>query len=130
VIWSGGVICPADPAKMYVPGTTKELIDANARIWAQLMPELTQQEAWRTDNLDLFVPTQVATWILRNLSKTTGFPLERIVEVIGKWGNCGAANVPLAAYDARQRGLLKEGIKVLFFSGGVGYNFGMVSIIW
>lgn len=130
VIWSGGVAYPADPDKMFVPGTTKALIDANQWISAEIMGELMKDDTWRMDDVDLLVPTQVATWLLRNISKQSGFPMERIVNVVSKWGNCGAANVPLAAYEAREKGLFREGKKILFFSGGVGYTYGMVNIIW
>ena len=45
VIWGGGVIYPADQSRMYIPGTTKKLIDMHQDVTRNFIPQVMQKKA-------------------------------------------------------------------------------------
>ncbi len=128
VIWGGGVAYPGDPEKMYVPGTTKALVDAAGEA-PEAIPDFLSSCGWTLDDLDYIVPTQVAQWIVTHISKAMNMDLDRFVQIVKHCGNVGAANVPLAAYQALQDGRLHEGSRILMVGGAVGANIGMMTAV-
>jgi 3-oxoacyl-[acyl-carrier-protein] synthase-3 len=49
---------------------------------------------------------------------------------IDKYGNTTAASVPLALYDARRAGLVREGSLVCLAAFGAGFTWGSALIRW
>lgn len=131
VVWGGGVRYPHDPDKMYIPGTTKVIVDEQRNLGKHLLPILEEQLGWnfQTD-IDHYVPTQVAKWINQSMSKELHFPIEKIVQVVEKYGNVGASNIPIALVEAIESGKLKRGDRVLMTGVGVGINIAAVAMVY
>lgn len=127
VMWGGGVIYPREPEKMFIPGTTKNLVDKQMIIGHEYIHNMLEKEQWTLDEVDCIIPSQVAKWIIDKTKQTLNITDDKIVNVINKWGNVGAANIPLATYEARKLGKLKKGSKVIFYGGAVGFNVGCIT---
>ena len=136
VVWGGGVMYPRDPEKMYVPGTTKGIVDKQKEIYAGLLPKIKDIFGMTFAEADCIIPTQVAKWIIYNVadvfSKEMNLPAEdfikKIVSVVDKYGNVGSSNVPIAAYEALQNGMVKPYSKTFCISVGVGISEGILSV--
>lgn len=136
VVWGGGVIYPRDPDKMYIPGTTKQIVDKQREVFAEVFPKFNEIFGMKIDDVDCFIPTQVAKWLIQNGAKSfsamfgldINLYLDKTITTIDKYGNVGAANIPIAAYDAQQEGLIAENKKAFFMSVGVGISEAMMTI--
>lgn len=131
VVWGGGVRYPHDPSKMFIPGTTKVIVDEQRNLGKHLLPMLSTEIGWDfAKDIDYYIPTQVAKWINQSMSQELGFPMEKIVQVVEKYGNVGASNIPIALVELIESRKLKRGDKVLMTGVGVGINIGTIAMIY
>lgn len=128
VIWSGGVAYPADPERMYVPGTTKSLVDAATNA-PEVIGRILEMTGWSIKDLDYVVPTQVAKWIVSHTGKALGIGTSKFIEIVKDCGNMGASNVPVAACFAVEDGRLTETAKILMVGGAVGANIAVMTAV-
>ncbi|KAA3605225.1 MAG: beta-ketoacyl-ACP synthase III [Planctomycetota bacterium] len=88
--------------------------------------EVLNQVGWSTDDIDLFVPHQANIRILHSVAKSLGFPLEKVYINVQDYGNTGSASVPLALWEARNKGMVPAGSKVLLTAFGAGFHWAAV----
>lgn len=130
VMWGGGVVYPHDADKMFIPGTTKALVERTITDGQKMIKKTVKETGWPTDAPYFFVMTQAAQWVTDRLAKDLDIAEDKIIRVYQKYGNVGAANVPLAAYDAIQQSKINEGDNVVLYSAGVGLSLGCITIKW
>jgi 3-oxoacyl-[acyl-carrier-protein] synthase-3 len=82
------------------------------------------------DEIDLFVLHQANGRIVAAVAEGLGVEPERVLDVIAEMGNTSAASIPLALAEARERGLLADGAKVLLGAVGAGFTWGAVVVEW
>jgi 3-oxoacyl-[acyl-carrier-protein] synthase-3 len=82
------------------------------------------------DDIDLFVLHQANGRILTSVREALGVDADRMLDVIAEVGNTSAASIPLGLAEARERGLLHDGSKVLLGAVGAGFTWGAVVIDW
>ena len=128
VIWGGGVAFPGDPEKMYIPGTTKAIIDQIMGM-TDYIPQILKKSGWTLEDIDYVVPTQVAKWIVKHIRESLGLDEDKIIQIVKTTGNMGASNVPVAADFALKDGRLKKGSKILMIGGAVGVNLAMMTAV-
>ncbi|MFN2582094.1 MAG: 3-oxoacyl-[acyl-carrier-protein] synthase III C-terminal domain-containing protein, partial [Candidatus Dormibacteria bacterium] len=57
-------------------------------------------------------------------------PMERFVLNVDRFGNTGAASIPLALADADASGRLEAGARVLMVGFGAGATWGGIALEW
>ncbi|PWJ43762.1 3-oxoacyl-ACP synthase III family protein [Sediminitomix flava] len=92
-------------------------------------------EALKTNNLspediDLLVPHQANMRITQFIQKKMGFPNEKVVNTITKYGNTTAASIPMALYNAYKEGRVKEGDLLCLAAFGSGFTWASALIRW
>lgn len=75
------------------------------------------------DQIALVVPHQANLRILNAVAKALDLPPERLYVNVQEYGNTGSASVPLALWEARQKGRAKPGDLVLLTSFGAGLHW-------
>jgi 3-oxoacyl-[acyl-carrier-protein] synthase-3 len=75
-------------------------------------------------DIDIVVPHQASKLGLRLMARHYGFGEENLVSVIERYGNCVAASIPGALYEAVVSGRLQRGQKVLLLGTGAGLSIG------
>jgi len=78
------------------------------------------------DDIALVVPHQANLRILEAFSREAGIPLERVFVNIDRYGNTGAATIPIALDEAAESGRLPADAPVLLVSFGAGATAGAV----
>jgi 3-oxoacyl-[acyl-carrier-protein] synthase-3 len=78
----------------------------------------------------LFVSHQANRRIIEAAADRLGFPSERVIINMARYGNTTAATIPLALRDAICEGKLKKGDLVLLASVGAGFTIGSVLLRW
>jgi 3-oxoacyl-[acyl-carrier-protein] synthase-3 len=81
-------------------------------------------------DIDLYVLHQANARIISAVREALGVEPERMLDVIAEVGNTSAASIPIALAEARERGLLSDGSKVLLGAVGAGFTWGAVVVDW
>jgi 3-oxoacyl-[acyl-carrier-protein] synthase-3 len=81
-------------------------------------------------NISLLVPHQVNQRIIDSALEATGFPPERVVVNLDRYGNTSAASVPIALDEALRGGRAKTGDTILLvaFGGGLTWSSTLVTL--
>ncbi len=81
------------------------------------------------DQVQLVVPHQASGPGLRLLEQS-GFPSNRIVNIVADYGNCVAASIPMALAVAVQDGRIARGDHVLLVGTAAGVSLGAALLRW
>jgi 3-oxoacyl-[acyl-carrier-protein] synthase-3 len=82
------------------------------------------------DDIALLVPHQVNQRIIDSAVEATGFPKDRVMTNLCRYGNTSAASVPIALDEAIREGKCKVGDTVLLaaFGGGLTWSSALVTL--
>jgi 3-oxoacyl-[acyl-carrier-protein] synthase-3 len=94
-----------------------------------MFKQLFEQTGVGMEAIDLVVPHQPSKPGIELLGRW-GFPPERVVDVVGEYGNCIAASMPMALATAHADGRIKRGSRVLLIGTGAGLSIGMAILEW
>lgn len=76
------------------------------------------------ENIAYFIPHQANIRIIDSVAKSLNLPREKLILSVHKYGNTGAASIPMAICDALSEGKLKKGDLLLLDSFGSGFTWG------
>ena len=127
VIWGGGVIYPKSSDKLFVPGTVKKLTDMHKKIAENFIPPVLEKTGWKVSDIDCFLPTQIANWVVKNVRETLNAREDQFYEVIAETGNVGACNIALTSCMARDAGRIGKGSNIAMVGGAAGMSVGMIT---
>ena len=92
--------------------------------------EIMRMLKWDISEIDLIIPHQVSSHIIKNLFyDRLGMPPEKVFWSFPRHGNVGAASMPVAVCEAFKEGQLKSGDKVLLVGGSGGFGVGIMGLI-
>ena len=93
--------------------------------------EAILEECERTvEDVDVYVPHQANVRIIDHAARKLGFPQEKTVVNVNKYGNTSSGSIPLALADAADDGRLEPGKLVLLTGMGAGLTWGSALIEW
>lgn len=81
-------------------------------------------------DIDRFIPHQANARIIESAARRLDLPPDKVFMNIHKYGNTGAASVPIALYEARETGFVKPGDSVALVGFGAGLAWGAAIIYW
>ena len=87
---------------------------------AQSSTELLSNSGFSLNDIDWVVPHQANLHMIQGLIRKLGFPDERTVQTVKKYGNTSGASVGMALHELRTKYPVKSGDKVLLISAGGG----------
>ena len=82
------------------------------------------------EEIDVYVPHQANVRIIDYAARKLGFPTEKVVVNVDRYGNTSSASIPLALADAADDGRLVPGSLVLMTGMGAGLTWGSALIEW
>lgn len=74
------------------------------------------------EKIDLFLSHQPVHWAHGVWRDLVNIPSENSYQTFAKYGNIASATVPINLFEAKQKGMLKEGDHLLIMSPGAGEN--------
>lgn len=80
----------------------------------------------RLDDVALIVPHQANLRILQTFARLVDVPWERVFVNIDRYGNTGAATIPLALHEAAAEGIIRHGHPALLVGFGAGATAGAI----
>ena len=81
-------------------------------------------------DIDLMIPHQANVRIIDYAAKKLGFPREKIIVNVDRYGNTSSGSIPLALADAALDGRLRPGSLVLMTGMGAGLTWGSALMEW
>lgn len=85
--------------------------------------DVLQQAGVTKDDIDWIIPHQANKRIIDNVCKRCGFDAEHVYINIQEYGNTSAASIPLALGEMSEKGLLKQGMKLVLSGFGAGFTW-------
>ena len=87
----------------------------------EAIEDVLQQADMRIEDIDVIVPHQANLRIISNVCRRMHIDMEKVYLNIDETGNTSAASIPLALGEMQEKGLLKEGMKIVLSGFGAGF---------
>ncbi len=129
----GGTVEPLTPENydqrgQYIKMAGNEVFKSAVREMGEAAALALEKAGCSSEELTLLIPHQANIRIIEATAKRVGLPMEKVYVNIDKYGNTSSASVPLALWEARQTGRVKEGDLVLMVAFGAGFTWGSVLV--
>jgi 3-oxoacyl-[acyl-carrier-protein] synthase III len=108
----------------------REVYKFATRVLVSSAQKLLDEVGMTVDDVDVYVPHQANIRIIDHAARKLGFPPEKVVVNVQRYGNTSSGSIPLALADAAADGMLKPGSKVLMTGMGAGLTWGSGLIEW
>ncbi len=95
---------------------------------AELIEQMAEGHAY--EDIGLIVPHQVNQRIIEAAMERVGWPLDKVMVNIDRYGNTSAASVPMALDEALRQGRLKRGELLITVAFGAGLTWGGSLVRW
>ena len=118
-----------DPGS-FVKMNGREVFKFATRIMVQSAHEILEECGKTVDDVDVYIPHQANKRIIDYAVAKLGFPAEKTVVNVDRFGNTSSGSIPLALADARAEGRLRDGALVLMTGMGAGLTWGSALIEW
>ncbi len=131
----GGSLYPAsyesiDNKLHYIKMSGNEVFKKAVKSMEDIAAEILENNGYEGKDVDLLVPHQANMRIIQAVQKRTNIPENRTYINIHKYGNTSAASIPIALFEAEERGFLKVRDLVLSVAFGAGFTWGAALIRW
>jgi 3-oxoacyl-[acyl-carrier-protein] synthase-3 len=108
----------------------KEIFKTAVKVMCEATLEAAKLGGITLDQVDLVIPHQANSRIIQAISDRLGTGPDRMFMNLDRVGNTSAASVILALDEAVQKGLVKEGHKVVLVAFGAGTTLASALIRW
>jgi 3-oxoacyl-[acyl-carrier-protein] synthase-3 len=96
----------------------------------QASKEAVAAAGLQLSDIDLIIPHQANTRIIRSAAKLLDIPLDRFFVNVDRYGNTSAASIPIALCEAAEQGRVKEGDRILMVGFGGGLSWAAMVLEW
>jgi 3-oxoacyl-[acyl-carrier-protein] synthase-3 len=120
----------ADGEKKFLQMNGREVFKFATRVLVSSAEKALEAAGLTVDDVDLYVPHQANIRIIDHAVRRLGFPEEKVVVNVDRYGNTSSGSIPLALADALGDGRLQPGHVVLMTGMGAGLTWGSAVIRW
>lgn len=96
----------------------------------EVIHSILKRNGYSLADVDVMVPHQANLRINEMVARQLGFPAEKVVHNIQRYGNTTAASIPIALHEAVQQGRVQKGQLVLLAGFGAGLTWGASLVRW
>jgi len=119
-----------DEPEKFVKMNGREVFKFATRVMVSSAEAILAECGKTVEDVDLYVPHQANVRIIDHAARKLGFPDEKIVVNVERYGNTSSGSIPLALADAAEQGRLEPGTLVLLTGMGAGLTWGSALIEW
>lgn len=95
--------------------------------WPPLVEKTIKKLKWKTDDVDMYVFTQIRKFTIQEVMEIFKLPMSRTHTIMEKWGYTGSACIPMALHDIVTQKKIKRGDRVVLCASGGGYAMACVA---
>ena len=108
----------------------REVFKFATRVLVSSANELLDEVGLTVEDVDVYIPHQANIRIISHAAEKLGFPDEKVVVNVDRFGNTSSGSIPLALADAQRDGRLEKGKIVLMTGMGAGLTWGSGVMEW
>ncbi|WP_269542428.1 beta-ketoacyl-ACP synthase III [Cerasicoccus fimbriatus] len=108
----------------------KEVFKHAVREMGDITLETIEKNGLTPEDIKCFIPHQANIRIIESIAKRLGVSMDRFYVNIDRYGNTSAASIPIAMWEARQKGRFGPGDNVLLTAFGAGLTWGGAIVRW
>jgi len=117
-----------DQRKIFLKMQGREVFKTVVSLLPKEITKLLQRNNLKPNDIDLYIFHQANIRIIDAIVESLGIDKNRVYNNIEIYANTSAASVPIAFYEAFNKGLVKEGSLVLFSAFGAGLTW--ANVLW
>ena len=102
--------------------------EVNIEGWPKIVNEVLAKAGLSTEDIDMFLWTQVNISTIKVVMEDMGIPPEKTHTVMQKWGYTGSACIPMVFHDALEVGKIKRGDRIVMCASGGGLNMACLAM--
>jgi 3-oxoacyl-[acyl-carrier-protein] synthase-3 len=119
-----------DEGAHYIKMKGNEVFKVAVRMFGECAERILARHGFTAQDLTLFVPHQANLRVIEAAVARIGFPMEKVVVNLDRYGNTGAASVYVALEEAASTGRLRPGDLALLAAFGGGFTWGAALVRW
>ena len=108
----------------------REVFKFATRVLVKSAEDILSECAVTKDDVDVYVPHQANVRIIDHATKKLGFPSDKVVVNVERYGNTSSGSIPLALQDGIADGRIQKGSLVLMTGMGAGLTWGSALLRW
>lgn len=108
----------------------REVYKLAVRYALELIENTLKKNNMTVADIDLLIPHQANQRITDAVQERIGIPREKVYSNIEFYGNTSAATIPICLHEALEKGMVKEGGRILTVAFGAGFTWGAALIDW
>lgn len=93
------------------------------RAMSEALSEALNKANKSIEDIDLFIPHQANYRIIKHVIKKLNIDEKKVYINLDKYGNTSAASVAIALAEAKEKGLIREGAKIVLIGFGAGFTY-------
>jgi len=128
-VLGGGSRYGAAPERMFFECRSTKLQQLAVTRLPALVTDVLMKLDWALEDVALVVPHQVSRSVIERIASLMGYPLDRCMVTLERFGNTAAASIPFALDLAIEEGRAAVGDKVLLVGGAAGFSAAVVPLI-
>jgi 3-oxoacyl-[acyl-carrier-protein] synthase-3 len=125
-----GTVPLADGEKRFLQMNGREVFKFATRVLVSSAERALEAAGLTVDDVDLYVPHQANVRIIDHAVRRLGFPEEKVVVNVDRYGNTSSGSIPLGLADALAAGRVQPGDVVLMTGMGAGLTWGSAVVRW
>jgi 3-oxoacyl-(acyl-carrier-protein) synthase III len=128
-VLAGGSRYGAAPERMFFECRSTKLQQLAVTRIPALVTDVLMKLDWALEDVALVVPHQVSRSVIERIASLLGYPFERCMVTLDRFGNTAAASIPFALDLAIEEGRVSAGDKVLLIGGAAGFSAAVIPLI-
>lgn len=116
--------------KHYIHMDGREVYRFATRVMGQAAKEALDLAGLTTQDVQWIIPHQANYRIIETAAKHLKMPLERFIINVDRYGNTSTASIPIAMVEALDKGLIKNGDRIVLVGFGAGLTWGALAAEW
>jgi 3-oxoacyl-[acyl-carrier-protein] synthase-3 len=126
-IEGGGTRWLADPSKFYFISNAKKLCQVAVDKLPAMIRRITADLGWDISSTGV-IPHQVSRGVITTIAKIAGIPLKNLMITLDRFGNTGAATIPMALALAFENGFASTYHRILLVGGAAGFSAAVLAL--
>lgn len=126
-IEGGGTRWLSDPSKFYFISNAKKLCQVAVEKLPGMIRKMAGDLGWDISSTGV-IPHQVSRGVITTIAKIAGIPLKNLMITLDRFGNTGAATIPMALALAFENGFASTFRRILLVGGAAGFSGAVLAL--